>query len=304
MDGKPLYEYARLGLPLPRPIEARKCTVHELVLESFQPSRSVDPTNGHAFEWPTKRLGNEEKEQAEKTRQLIEAAAKSGEASTESKVDPAPAASTSAAASSSTDALDQPTVTPPVFTLRMTVSSGTYVRSIVNDVAQALSTLATVVVLTRIRQGEFSASAGNVVPWESVREAAEEQERQYLTARPAILAEKTRKREEAKAKQKEKTRLEREAKRRTIQSTEEEEAMNTVEDSSSAAQAASVAASAAVSATADVKPEDTVALHETDIKPAEVQAKPEAEAKPRRRTMDELYDWEKEILAKFEEHLT
>lgn len=38
----------------------------------------------------------------------------------------------------------------------MTVSSGTYVRSIIHDIAIALGTTAHVVKLTRTRQGEFS----------------------------------------------------------------------------------------------------------------------------------------------------
>lgn len=47
-------------------------------------------------------------------------------------------------------------VVPPTFTLRMTVSSGTYVRSIVHDVALAIGSAAHVVKLTRTRQGRFS----------------------------------------------------------------------------------------------------------------------------------------------------
>lgn len=35
MDGKPLYEYARSGTPLPRPIAARKVTVSKLELINF-----------------------------------------------------------------------------------------------------------------------------------------------------------------------------------------------------------------------------------------------------------------------------
>lgn len=45
---------------------------------------------------------------------------------------------------------------PPTFTLRMTVSSGTYVRSIVHDIALAIGSAAHVVKLTRTRQGQFS----------------------------------------------------------------------------------------------------------------------------------------------------
>lgn len=47
-------------------------------------------------------------------------------------------------------------ITPPTFTLRMTVSSGTYVRSIVHDIALAVGSAAHVVKLTRTRQGQFS----------------------------------------------------------------------------------------------------------------------------------------------------
>ncbi len=44
---------------------------------------------------------------------------------------------------------------PPVFELEMTVSSGTYVRSIVHDLAIAVGSAAHVVSLTRTRQGAF-----------------------------------------------------------------------------------------------------------------------------------------------------
>jgi tRNA pseudouridine55 synthase len=45
---------------------------------------------------------------------------------------------------------------PPAFVLEMTVSSGTYVRSIVHDLAKAAVSAAHVQKLTRIRQGEWS----------------------------------------------------------------------------------------------------------------------------------------------------
>lgn len=45
--------------------------------------------------------------------------------------------------------------TPPVFQLEMTVSSGTYVRSIVHDLALAVNSAAHVVTLTRTRQADF-----------------------------------------------------------------------------------------------------------------------------------------------------
>lgn len=44
----------------------------------------------------------------------------------------------------------------PIFEISLTVSSGTYVRSIIHDIALALSTTAHVVKLTRTRQGKFT----------------------------------------------------------------------------------------------------------------------------------------------------
>ncbi|KAI6109502.1 pseudouridine synthase [Pisolithus sp. B1] len=55
MDGKPLYEYARRGIPLPRPIGKRKVTVHSLELVSWLGS-------DHSYCWPEKQFTPEEKE--------------------------------------------------------------------------------------------------------------------------------------------------------------------------------------------------------------------------------------------------
>ena len=67
----------------------------------------------------------------------------------------------------------------------MTVSSGTYVRSIVNDIGKALSSAAHVVVLTRTRQGEFSLEKGNCVDWSVFKDAVELEEKEWK-ARKAL----------------------------------------------------------------------------------------------------------------------
>ena len=54
MDGKPLYEYARNNLPLPRPVASRHCTVHELSLLQFTPGGL------HPYEFPNEALGAKE----------------------------------------------------------------------------------------------------------------------------------------------------------------------------------------------------------------------------------------------------
>lgn len=66
MDGKPLYEYARNNIPLPRPIEARSATVHSL--------RLVDWKNGdeHDYVFPETELSEEEIETVKKLEDMVQ----------------------------------------------------------------------------------------------------------------------------------------------------------------------------------------------------------------------------------------
>ncbi|EJT46425.1 pseudouridylate synthase 4 [Trichosporon asahii var. asahii CBS 2479] len=145
MDGKPLYEYARESKPLPRAIPVRECEV-SIDLIDFQPAQEVEGDGGHTYKWPTQRLSTDEKEVFTKLNKMVHDAG--GEAATaEPPID--------------LEAPDVPEVSaktgkrPAAFTVRMTVSSGTYVRSIVHDIGLALGCGAHVVKLTRTRQGEF-----------------------------------------------------------------------------------------------------------------------------------------------------
>ncbi|KAF4603854.1 hypothetical protein EYR40_001027 [Pleurotus pulmonarius] len=152
MDGRPLYEYARKGLPLPRPIEKRKVTVHSLELIEWKGSE-------HSFSWPQKQMPASDKEALEKTLESV------GEAPSVVE-EPQDTKATS----------DKPTA----FVLSMKVSGGTYVRSIVHDLAHALGSAGHVVTLTRSRQGRFALEPqeedGNqqygCIPWEVFRDAA------------------------------------------------------------------------------------------------------------------------------------
>lgn len=145
MDGKPLYEYARESKPLPRAIPVRECEV-SIDLIDFQPAQETEGDGGHTYKWPTQRLSSDEKDVFTKLNKMVHDAG--GEAATaEPAID--------------LDAPDHPEVSaktgkrPAAFTVRMTVSSGTYVRSIVHDIGLALGCGAHVVKLTRTRQGEF-----------------------------------------------------------------------------------------------------------------------------------------------------
>ncbi|KAJ3517171.1 hypothetical protein NLJ89_g668 [Agrocybe chaxingu] len=127
MDGKPLYEYARKGLPLPRPIEARCVTVHSLEILDWLGSE-------HSFSWPEKHFSTEEKQALETALKGIQ-----GDVSIKDEVEP-------------TSDDERPTA----FALNMKVSGGTYVRSIVHDLAHSVDSAGHVVTLTRSRQGRFT----------------------------------------------------------------------------------------------------------------------------------------------------
>ncbi|KAG9096178.1 hypothetical protein FRC07_010975 [Ceratobasidium sp. 392] len=143
MDGKPLYEYARENKPLPRPIEARKCTVHELVLESWTPAAtsSDDPT-GHRFSWPEKEIDAEQREARKRVAELILKAEADAHPTEEQ---PAVANALRQATPPSTTTDNTNLLGPPAFVLSI----------IVHDIGVALGSAAHVVTLTRTRQGKY-----------------------------------------------------------------------------------------------------------------------------------------------------
>ncbi|GAC75970.1 pseudouridine synthase [Moesziomyces antarcticus T-34] len=192
IDGKRLFEYARANLPLPRPIEPRKVTVHELRLVDWLESGT------HGFKEPDREVPDEDK--ALVGRVLDMAGRKEGQTDTV-KEDP-------------TQPEEQPTewkklptskdvvkstegeAGPPAFVLEMTVSSGTYVRSIVHDLAIAAGSAAHVQTLTRTRQGEWSIDSspahaqsdakqivpGNCIEWKVFADAIADMQREKSDA--------------------------------------------------------------------------------------------------------------------------
>ena len=152
MDGRPLYDYARKGIPLPRPIEKRQVTVHSLELVEWK-------GDDHPYRWPEKAFSDEQKRALEQSL---------------SSVDPAAAAAPVADDDVNNDkASDE---IPTAFVLKMRVSGGTYVRSIVHDLAHVLGSAGHVVTLTRSRQKDYvleptEEGDRRCVPWE-VFEAA------------------------------------------------------------------------------------------------------------------------------------
>lgn len=157
MDGKPLYEYARENKPLPRAIEPRAVTVSELVLEEFTPAQVVPGDGGHTYETPTKHLSEDEVQTYRKLTELTKQAVAHDSEESAPKIPDLPVEE-----KNETD--HTAVVKPPTFKLRMTVSSGTYVRSIVHDVGLAIGSAAHVVKLTRTRQGQFTLDPTSETP--------------------------------------------------------------------------------------------------------------------------------------------
>ncbi|KAK0521971.1 hypothetical protein OC842_006609 [Tilletia horrida] len=153
IDGMRLFEYARQGKELPRPIEKRKVEVKQLQLNAWFSADS------HKWKEPATEVPDEEKALVGKVRQLA------GEV-------PVPASegvkaeSTGDAGSSSNEQKDNASAAglieadkqapPAAFGLTMSVGGGTYVRSIVHDLAREAGSAAHVVVLRRTRQGQFT----------------------------------------------------------------------------------------------------------------------------------------------------
>ncbi|TIB76508.1 hypothetical protein E3Q23_01783 [Wallemia mellicola] len=185
IEGKRLFEYARAGETPPKPVEKRKCTIHSLTLEEFIPG------DKHAFRYPVKELSSEDKEAAQKAQEFVASGTdnKSEEKADDEKVDKVLEGSEEPQEEPSEQA-DKEVRPPTAFKLRMTVSGGTYVRSIVHDLGKALGSSAHVVELTRTRQGEFAlanastedggvSTGSNVLDWSVFEKALAEKSDEY-----------------------------------------------------------------------------------------------------------------------------
>jgi len=175
MDGMPLYEYARKGILLPRPIEKRQVTVHSLELVEWK-------GGDHAYRWPEKAFSVEQKRALAQSLSGVDPSAAAPVADSDGRDGDGggddDVADGEGAASGGADGVEVPTA----FVLQMRVSGGTYVRSIVHDLAHALGSAGHVVSLTRSRQKDYVLEPAELeegdrrcVPWE-VFEAALEDE--------------------------------------------------------------------------------------------------------------------------------
>ena len=189
MNGKPLYEYAREGKEIPRAIERRAVEVVELELIEWIEGGT------HEYRLPTNETGKAEiavagrgsrttndlnislaakKRKFDEERDMLVSGHPSKQRAPvptdEQEEEPirldglqspsrdAPACFPAAEASYPQQDTKPPGPnchSPPAAKLRMTVSSGFYVRSLCHDLGEAVNSAALMAELTRLRQGEF-----------------------------------------------------------------------------------------------------------------------------------------------------
>lgn len=192
MNGKPLYEYAREGKELPREIQKRAVEVKELEMLEFMPGGT------HEHKLPTEEAGSAEVDVAERLWKLEREQEATADGSATSptakkrKVDETQddlvaeslgtkrrgsiaedesvkmsGALSTGQAEPETQATDAPQVGPPAARLRMTVTSGFYVRSLCHDLGEAVGSQAIMAELVRTRQGQFELGK-NVLEYEDL----------------------------------------------------------------------------------------------------------------------------------------
>jgi len=183
MNGKPLYEYAREGKEIPRQIEKRPVEVEKLELVEWMEGGS------HEHKFPNEEAGAPEKDVAEKVWQLekdadgqnsdlTEARKRKFEQRQDELVRERPSKRKSSTSESDivmSGGLQTPRIVkeekvekdytvndvsnetpgPPAAKLRMTVTSGFYVRSLCHDLGEAVGSRAIMAELIRTRQGQF-----------------------------------------------------------------------------------------------------------------------------------------------------
>ncbi|KAI9149225.1 family pseudouridylate synthase containing [Paramyrothecium foliicola] len=210
MNGKPLYEYAREGKPIPREIEGREVEATEVeIIEWYEPGK-------HNHRWPTeeaeaaernlaeqvwrlkkqqetgKKLTPEEKEQEDQAIAAHESFKKKFEERQDELIRDHPKrkrqTKEAAMMSGALGKLPQPTYSnkgsnlvppspdestpppwsdqgPPAVKIRLTVSSGYYVRSFCHDLGAKLDSAGLMAELCRSRQSDFTVGGPNCLEY-------------------------------------------------------------------------------------------------------------------------------------------
>lgn len=219
MNGKPLYEYAREGKPIPREIEAREVEVKELeIVEWYEPGK-------HSHRWPEeqaeaaernlaeqvwrvkkqqetgKKLTAEEKDEDDQAIAAHETFKRKFEERQDALIREAPSkrqrqGKEPPMMSGALGKLPGPRYSnkgsdlipespgegtpppwkdegPPACKIRMTVSSGYYVRSFCHDLGAKLESAGLMAELERVRQSDFTVGGTNCLEYEDISKGEE-----------------------------------------------------------------------------------------------------------------------------------
>jgi tRNA pseudouridine55 synthase len=164
INGMKLYDYARSGKELPREIESRTVEVSEATLLDFWEAGQ------HGFRYPAERLSDEEKattmkfeERAEATKKGLakQPRAEGQEPVQEQKqavadINALPREEKAAMHTHHLPTQESSPAQAPAARIRITVSSGFYVRSLAHDLGIACGSYGTMAALARSRQAEFT----------------------------------------------------------------------------------------------------------------------------------------------------
>lgn len=169
MNGKPLHEYARQGIPLPRSIEPRQVSIYDFTV--FPDSLTKD----HSY--PLLRPNTDESKEIVKNlnANLLkdtlyfskEYCEKNGLESEVANIgEPIPL---SEEEKQEIDNAGE-SYRAPLLHFKATVSSGTYIRSLISDVGKAVRSSSYMVKLIRLQQKEWSLEKDNVFKFEDFSE--------------------------------------------------------------------------------------------------------------------------------------
>ncbi|ODQ67048.1 pseudouridine synthase, partial [Nadsonia fulvescens var. elongata DSM 6958] len=154
MNGKPLYEYARSGEPLPKEIQPRDIEIKEIEL--------LNVSWDHEYNHPKKEATEEQKLVSNSLNQLCkpevrpeDVAASADPQTTIGKAEETDEHSVKKVKLSDGSSANIINVRDPIIHFRVTVSSGTYIRSLIHDIGLALGTTAHMTKLVRLRQSNW-----------------------------------------------------------------------------------------------------------------------------------------------------
>lgn len=174
INGMKAYEYARSGKELPRELEAREMEVSECVLTDwYEPGK-------HTYRWPTEEAAEEDKSAFQKlvnvgkvdsvTEKLTNDASSDALQNSEEGVANSVVPNQNSRSSPSREekatlhthsisGLSEDVADAPAARVRLTVSSGFYVRSFAHDLGLLCNSYATMSELARTRQADFTTTS-------------------------------------------------------------------------------------------------------------------------------------------------